>query len=68
MIDDWQLDATRRAKAELIDTLTPNAARVADFLDGGRDSFEADRRAALLGPDPVRRRRRPGRAGARSSS
>ena len=55
MIDDWQLDATRRAKAERIDTLTPNAARVADFLNGGRDSFEADRRAALsmLGAAPA---------------
>jgi SAM-dependent methyltransferase len=46
MIDDLQPDATRRAKAAQIDAALPNAARVADFLNGGRDSFEADRRAA----------------------
>jgi len=46
MIDDWQLDATRRAKAERIDTAAPNASRVADFLNGGRNNFAADRRAA----------------------
>ena len=46
MIDDRQLDATRRAKAERIDTAVPNPARVADFLNGGRNNFEADRRAA----------------------
>jgi hypothetical protein len=53
--DDWQLDATRRAKAERIDTVIPNAARVADFLNGGRDSFDADRRAAsaVLGAAPA---------------
>ena len=55
MIDDWQLDAIRRAKAERIDTAVPNAARVADFLNGGRNSFEADRRAAwaMLGAAPA---------------
>jgi S-adenosyl methyltransferase len=55
MIDDWQLDAIRRAKAERIDTAMPNAARVADFLNGGRDSFDADRRAAsaMLGAAPA---------------
>jgi S-adenosyl methyltransferase len=46
MSDNWQLDATRRAKAAQIDTAVPNASRVADFLNGGRNSFEADRRAA----------------------
>jgi hypothetical protein len=46
MDDDWRLDATRRAKAAQVDAAVPNAARVADFLNGGRDSFEADRRAA----------------------
>jgi hypothetical protein len=39
-------DATRRAKAALISTTVPNAARVADFLYGGQNNFEADRRAA----------------------
>jgi len=48
MIDDWQLDALRRAKAARIDTAVPNAARVADFLNGRRNNFEADRRAARV--------------------
>jgi hypothetical protein len=46
MIDDEQLDATRRAQAERIDTAVPNPARVADFLNGGRNNFAADRKAA----------------------
>jgi len=46
MIDDWQFDAVRREKAAWIDTAVPNASRVADFLNGGRDSFDVDRRAA----------------------
>jgi len=48
MIEDWQFDAARRAKAALIDTAAPNAARVADFLNGSRNNFEADRRAARV--------------------
>ncbi len=48
MIDDWQFDATRRAKAARIDTGAPNAARVADFLNDGRNNFEADRKAARV--------------------
>jgi hypothetical protein len=43
--DDWELDAGRRARAALIDATVPNAARVGDFLHGGRDNFEADRKA-----------------------
>jgi hypothetical protein len=46
MADDWEADATRRAKAAQIDTTVPNAARVADYLYGGQDNFEADRKAA----------------------
>jgi S-adenosyl methyltransferase len=47
MADDWEEEeAARRAKAELIDTSVPNAARVADYLYGGHNNFEADRRAA----------------------
>jgi hypothetical protein len=46
MVDDWGEDATRRAKASLIDTTVPNAARVTDYLYGGQNNFEADRRAA----------------------
>ncbi len=46
MGDDWRQDATRRAKVALIDTTTPNAARVGDYLYGGPNNFEADRKAA----------------------
>jgi hypothetical protein len=44
--DDWGEDATRRAKAALISTSVPSAARVVDYLNGGQNNFEADRRAA----------------------
>ncbi|HSZ41978.1 MAG TPA: SAM-dependent methyltransferase [Trebonia sp.] len=46
MTDDWGEDATRRAKADRIDTTVPNAARVTDYLYGGQDNFAADRKAA----------------------
>jgi hypothetical protein len=46
MANDWEEEAARRAKAERIDTTVPNAARVADYLYGGQNNFEADRRAA----------------------
>jgi hypothetical protein len=47
MADVWgEDDATRRAKAALITTTVPNAARVADYLYGGQNNFEADRKAA----------------------
>jgi hypothetical protein len=41
-------------KAALIDTSVPNAARVADYLVGRRNNFEADRRVArsMLGTGP----------------
>jgi hypothetical protein len=48
MPDDWGEDATRRAKAALITTTVPNAARVADYLYGGQSNFEADRKAARM--------------------
>jgi hypothetical protein len=48
MIDDRQLNVIRRAKAAQIDTAVPNAARVADFLNGRRNNFAADRRAARV--------------------
>ena len=44
--DDWRQDATRRAKVALIDTSAPNMARVGDYLYGGPNNFEADRKAA----------------------
>jgi hypothetical protein len=55
MTERWQPDTARRAKAGQIDAAVPNAARVADFLNGGRDSFEADRRAAwaMLAASPA---------------
>jgi S-adenosyl methyltransferase len=43
MADD---DKTRRARAALVDTTMPNPARVGDYLYGGRNNFEADRKAA----------------------
>jgi hypothetical protein len=46
MADSWEEDETRRAKAALISADVPNAARVADFMYGGQNNFEADRRAA----------------------
>jgi hypothetical protein len=42
--EDWR-HGKRRAKAGLIDVTVPNAARVGDFLHGGRDNFSADRKA-----------------------
>jgi hypothetical protein len=52
--DDGEPDATRRSKTGLIDVTVPNAARVGDYLHGGRDNFEADRRAvrALVASAP----------------
>jgi hypothetical protein len=48
MADRWLLDSPRRAKAALIDTTVPNWARVGDALIGGRDNFEADRKAVRM--------------------
>jgi hypothetical protein len=55
MADNWLQDSTRRAKAPLVDTSVPNAARVADYLVGGRDNFAADRQAvrSLTAAAPV---------------
>jgi len=55
MTGRWRPDSARRARAALIDTTVPNAARVFDYLEGGRDNFEADRRAArtLVAAEPV---------------
>jgi hypothetical protein len=48
MIDESQRDAIRREKAARIDTAVPNPARVADYLNGRRNNFEADRWAARI--------------------
>ena len=56
MADDWLHDAARRAKAAaLVDRTMPNPGRVGDHLAGGRDNFEADRRASrsLIAASPV---------------
>jgi hypothetical protein len=45
---DWREDTTRRKRAELIDSAVPSVARAADYLDGGRDNFDADRQAVRL--------------------
>ena len=52
---DWRADPARRMRAELIDPTAANPARTADFLDGGRDNFEADRKAArsMMAAAPV---------------
>jgi hypothetical protein len=46
--DDWGEDSTRRAKADLISTSVPSAARVLDYMNGGQNNFEADRKAARM--------------------
>ena len=56
MADHWLHDAARRAKAAaLVDPTIPNPARVGDHLTGGRDNFEADRRASrsMIAASPV---------------
>jgi hypothetical protein len=55
MADTWRMDSTRRAKAAQIDTTVPNAARVGDYMEGGRTNFEADRRASrtLIAASPA---------------
>lgn len=52
---DWRAGPERRIRAELIDPTEANPARTADFLDGGRDNFEADRKAArsMMAAAPV---------------
>jgi hypothetical protein len=58
MTDRWLQDSTRstrQAKAALIDTRVPSPARVGDHLSGGRNNFEADRRASrtMIATSPV---------------
>jgi S-adenosyl methyltransferase len=44
--EEWLKETTRPVPAAHIDTSVPNVARVWNFLVGGRDNFEADRRVA----------------------
>jgi len=55
MADNWLRESTRLVKAALVDPTVPNPARVGDHLGGGRNNFEADRRAsrALIAAAPV---------------
>lgn len=55
MADEWLNETTRPVKRAQIDTSVPNVARVWNFLVGGRDNFEADRKAArqLIAAAPV---------------
>jgi len=54
-VEDGGSDRTRRDKAELIDTTVPNPARAVDYVHGGTNNFEADRKAvrAMLAVAPV---------------
>jgi len=53
--DDWLRATARPVKLAQIDTSVPNVARVWNYLVGGRDNFDADRKAArqLVAVAPV---------------
>jgi hypothetical protein len=53
--DVWRQNETGRKEAWLIDPTRPNVGRVANYLDGGPDNFEADRNAArsLIAVAPI---------------
>jgi trans-aconitate methyltransferase len=55
MADEWLKKTTRPVKVAQIDTTAPNVARVWNYLVGGRDNFETDRKAAraLIAVCPV---------------
>lgn len=55
MADDWLRDTARPLKMAHVDTTVPNVARVLNFLAGGRDNFETDRKVArqLIAAAPV---------------
>jgi hypothetical protein len=48
MSEEWLRATSRPVRPAKIDTSVPNVARVWNYLVGGRDNFEADRRAARL--------------------
>jgi trans-aconitate methyltransferase len=53
--EEWLKAASRPIKAADVDSSVPNVARVWNYLVGGRDNFEADRKAArqLVAAAPV---------------
>ncbi len=55
MSDDWLKATSRTLKPAQVDSSVPNVARVWNYLIGGRDNFESDRRAAaqLVAASPV---------------
>jgi trans-aconitate methyltransferase len=55
MSEEWLRATSRPVRPAKIDTSVPNVARVWNYLVGGRDNFEADRRAArmLISAAPV---------------
>lgn len=46
--NDWLSEAIRPVPRLAVDPSVPNVARVWNYLSGGRDNFDADRRAARL--------------------
>jgi hypothetical protein len=55
MAEEWLKRTTRPVKMAQVDTTAPNVARVWNYLIGGRDNFEVDRRTArqLIAASPV---------------
>ncbi len=55
MVEEWLKEATRPVRQAPIDPNVPNVARVWNYLVGGRDNFEVDRKAArqLISAAPV---------------
>jgi hypothetical protein len=53
--EEWLTEASRPVRAAKVDSSAPNVARVWNAMLGGRDNFEADRRAArrLIATAPV---------------
>src|SRR5579859_778595 len=53
--EEWLRAASRPVKAVRVDSSVPNVARVWNYLIGGRDNFESDRKAArqLIAASPV---------------
>ena len=64
--EEWLRLTSRPVRPVKIDTDAPNVARVWNYLVGGRDNFEADRRAAKLLISSPRRSRSSGLPPARS--
>ena len=55
MSEEWLTEVSRPVRAARVDSTVPNVARVWNAMMGGRDNFEADRRAAarLIATAPV---------------